>query len=181
MNSAPGRRTCVLAAALVACALALAGCAPALDWRQVAVDAGALTAMFPCRPEHRARTVPLGADSVRMEMVACTAGASTYAVSYVDIRDPAAVTGALETLRIVAATNVGGAAPHVESYTLRGMTPNAAAARLRVEGRLPDGKAVREHATFFVRGLRVYQATVIGAMPAPNAVETFLDGLKLAP
>ena len=97
MNGALGRQACVLACALVACS-------PALDWREVRVDGGALTALFPCRPEHRARTVPLGADSVRMEMVACAASDSTYAVGYIDIRDPAAVTGALENLRTVATT-----------------------------------------------------------------------------
>ena len=50
------------------------------------------------------------------------------------------------------------------------MTPNPAAIRLRVEGRLPDGKAVQEQAVFFVRGLRVYQASVIGSMPGTEAV-----------
>ncbi len=174
MSGSLDRWACALASALV-------GCAPALDWREVHVDAGALNAMFPCRPEHRARTVPLGADSIHMEMVACTASDSTYAVSYVDIRDPGAVTAALENLRAVATRNIGGVAPRVDPYTLRGMTPNAAAIRLRVDGRLPDGREVQEHAVFFVRGLRVYQASVIGSMPAAEAVETFVAGLQLAP
>jgi hypothetical protein len=58
------------------------------------------------------------------------------------------------------------------------MTPNDQAGRMVISGRLPDGAAVQEHAVFFVRGLRVYSATLIGARPAPQAVEIFFSGLK---
>ena len=58
------------------------------------------------------------------------------------------------------------------------MTPNDQAGRMVVSGRLPDGAAVQEHALFFVRGLRVYSATVIGAKPVPQAVEIFFGGLR---
>ena len=166
---------------LLTALVALVACTPVLDWRQVRVGGGSLLGLYLCRPEHRVRTVPLAAANRRMEMVACMAGDSTYAISYVDLVDPATVTGALEALRTAAATNVGGIRPRIDPFFLRGMTPNVEATRLRVEGRLPDGKAVQENAVFFVRGLRIYQASVIGAIPAPEAVETFLAGLKLAP
>ena len=58
------------------------------------------------------------------------------------------------------------------------MTPNPQALRLSVAGRLPDGSAVQEHAAFFTRGLRVYQATVIGAQLSPPAVETYFGALR---
>ena len=58
------------------------------------------------------------------------------------------------------------------------MTPNEQSVRVAVTGRLPDGAVVQEHAAFFVRGLRVYSATVIGAKPAPQAVDVFFNGLK---
>ena len=104
-----------------------------------------------------------------------------HAISFVDLTDPAAVSGALEGLRRMAAwANVGAAAPRAAPFAFPGTTPNPQAARVEVDGRLPDGTAVREHAAFFVRGLRVYQASVIGAAPAAEAVETFIGGLKLA-
>ena len=61
------------------------------------------------------------------------------------------------------------------------MTPNPEALRLAVAGRFPDGAALREEAAFFSRGLRVYQATVVGARPAPQAVESFFSGLRFRP
>ena len=50
--------------------------------------------------------------------------------------------------------------------------------RVLITGRLPDGAPVQEHAAFFVRGLRVYSASVIGAEPSPTAVEAFFSGLR---
>ncbi len=159
---------------------ALVACSPVLDWRDVRVDGAALTALFPCRPERRARSVPVAGANVRMEMVACTAGGGTFAASFVDLEDPAAVTAVLEAFRAAAVANLGGAAPRQLPFALGGMTPNAASARLVIAGRLPDGTVVQEHAAFFVRGLRVYQASVIGKEPSPDVVEAFMAGLKFA-
>jgi hypothetical protein len=58
------------------------------------------------------------------------------------------------------------------------MTASDQAARLFISGHLPDGAAVQEYAAFFTRGLRVYEAAVIGAKPEPTAVETFFEGLR---
>jgi hypothetical protein len=58
------------------------------------------------------------------------------------------------------------------------MTSNAEARRLEFVGRLPDGRAVTEHAVFFSRGLRVYQASAIGDRPAADLVEPFFAALR---
>jgi hypothetical protein len=60
------------------------------------------------------------------------------------------------------------------------MTPHPLAARLSLEGRGTDGAAVHEQAVFFARGLRVYQATVVGPVLDAEAADTFFSGLKLA-
>jgi hypothetical protein len=60
------------------------------------------------------------------------------------------------------------APPCPYAAALRGAPPNDQAGRIVVEGPLPDGAAVQEHAAFFVRGLRVYAATVIGAKRRPR-------------
>ena len=52
-------------------------------------------------------------------------------------------------------------------------------ARLRVAGTLPDGKAVVGHAVFFVDGMRVHQALVLGAEPPSEAVDTFFGSVKI--
>jgi hypothetical protein len=156
----------------------LAACSPALDWREFVPEGGELHIALPCRPDRHARMVTISDAKVEMTMLACSAGDATYAVSYFDVTDPARVSPALAEWRAVSVANVKGTTPTKAPLQLRGATPNDQAGRIVVEGRLPDGAAVQEHAVFFVRGLRVYAATVIGANPSPQAIEVFFGGLK---
>jgi hypothetical protein len=156
---------------------ALVACSPTLDWREVRVGADALVAHFPCRPERRIRDVPVAGARVRMEMIACSAEGSTFAASHFSVQEPAGVSAAIEGLKAAAVANVSGASPQSGPFQVRGMTPNAAAARLSVVGQLPDGGAVRLHAVFFSRGLHVYQLSVLGPAPSDAAIDTFLAGM----
>ena len=113
-----------------------------------------------------------------MEMLVCAADGANYALAFIDVADPARVAATLAELRAVALANVGGAQPQLAPVQIRGMTPNEQALRMAVAGRLPDGAAVQSHAAFFSHGLRVYQATVIGARPPAEAVQIFFDALK---
>ncbi len=163
---------------LIATVVAAAGCSPALDWREFVPEGTDVTVNFPCRPDRVARKVMLAGAATQMQMLVCSAGNATFALAFVDVDDPARVGDTLAELRRLAVANVQGATPETLPLQVRGMTPNPGAARLSVSGRLPDGAAVRAHASFFVRGRRVYQASVIGSQPAPDAVEPFMAGLK---
>ncbi len=162
-------------------ALVLAGlgaCSPALDWRETAAEGSGVIAMFPCRPDRHARTVDLVGSKLKMEMLVCPAAGATYALSFVDVPDPARVNPALAELRAAALRNVQALPPQLAPAQVAGMTANAEAVRLSASGRLPDGVAVQAHAVFFAKGLRVYQGSVIGAQPAAEAKEVFFAGLR---
>jgi len=155
----------------------LAACSPALDWREVRIDDGGFVARFPCRPQRVSRSVTIAGHAVRMQMVSCVDDGITYAATWADLDDPRAVQPALEGLRHAAAANLGRAEGASSPFVLRGATPNAATARVAIVGRLPDGRAVEEHAALFPHGLRVYQASVIGAAPSRAAIDGFFAGL----
>ena len=157
---------------------ALAACSPALDWREVRVDEAALRAQFPCRPERRVREVSIQGTPLRMEMVTCTADGTTYAASHFAVSDPGAVTAAMDAVKAASVANLGDPAPKASAFRLAGMTPNPSAARLDLTGRRPDGEAVDLHAAFFSRGLRIYQLSVLGKAPPPQAIDTFFAGLS---
>ena len=159
-------------------AVCSAACSQALDWREFVPEGSGLSVTFPCRPDRHVRTVALSGTRTQMDMLVCAAGDATFALSFVDVADPARVSATLAELRATAVSNVQGRDPHLIALRISGMTPNEQARRVSVTGRLPDGAAVQEHAAFFVHGLRVYQATVIGANPAAQAVETFFAGLR---
>lgn len=160
-------------------AAALCACSPALDWREMQAEGSGIVATFPCKPDRHARTVPLGGQPVRMEMLVCSAGGLTFAVSFIDAGDPARVTAMLDELQRLAVGNLAAVSHAGDPLQVPGMTPNPSAMRLRIEGRAPDGAGLSEQAGFFVKGLRVYQATVLGKTLPAETADTFFAGLRL--
>jgi hypothetical protein len=154
-------------------------CSPTLDWRELRPEGSGIAAMFPCKPDRHARPLRVAGHPVRMEMLVCSAGGATYALAFADLPDPAAVPVALQELRELAGTNIAAAPVPPLRLQVPGMTPYPQAARVSLSGRLPDGAAVQEQAVFFAKGLRVYQASVIGERPSAEAADTFLAGLRL--
>lgn len=162
-------------------AVAAVACSPSLDWREFMADGVGVVASFPCRPDRHMRAVRLDGSTVQMEMLVCTAAGATFALSIVDVADPARVASTLAELRAIAQANVQGEPPQVVGFQVRGMTPNPQAVQLALVGRLPDGASVQLHAAFFSHGLRLYQATVIGAWPPDEAAQTFFAGFRFPP
>lgn len=156
----------------------LCACSPALDWREMQAEGTGVTASFPCKPDRHARTVLLGGEAVRMEMLVCSAGGATFGLSFVDVVDPARVSDVLVELQRLTATNIAAADPASAPLLVPGMTPNARALRLRLQGSSPDGVRLSEQAGYFVKGLRIYQATVLGKSLSSEVADTFFAGLR---
>lgn len=171
------RPASLIAVLAAACSVA---CSPALDWRDFVPEGTDIRVSFPCRPDRHARAVTVAGAKAQMEMLSCSAGDATFALAFVDVADPARVGATLADLRATAASNLNDVSPQTLVLQIQGMTPNEQAARITIAGKLPDGAQVQEHAAFFARGLRVYQAAVIGAKPAPQVVDAFIAGLKFA-
>lgn len=169
------RQLCGLAAA------ALAACSPALDWREVRPEGSGVTVLLPCRPSLQERTLPLAGRPVRLLLAACSAGGQTWGVAVADLGDPALVGPALDELRRAAARNIGAAEGRPLPLTVSGATPAAQAGRVALEGRNPEGNAIREQVAVFAHGTRVVQATVLGEQLPAEGVETFFTSLKVGP
>lgn len=159
--------------------LLLSACSPALDWRETSVAGSPWGALFPCKPDAHVRQVVLAGAAAQMHLASCAADGSVFAVSHVDAGDPGRVTEVMQTLRALAADNVGGAARRVGAARIPGMTPHPLAERLAVTGKRSDGSAIEAQAVFFTRGSVVYQATVVGTRLDSDAVDTFFGALKL--
>ncbi|MEO5843977.1 MAG: hypothetical protein ABIQ33_03980 [Caldimonas sp.] len=174
----PGVRGAAMALAAGAATLA---CSPVLDWREARPEGSGAELMFPCRPAQQERTVRIGAAVVPMQLHSCTAGGATFALATVDVADPAGVGPLLGVLRAGAAANLGGTASEEGAFSPPGATPNGQSARLVVVGQRADGRRVVARAAFFVKGLRLYQATVLGADDAGGreAVDTFFGAIRL--
>ncbi len=157
-----------------------AACAPALNWRETQiVDADGAVAMFPCKADRFARRVRLADTDVEMHLMSCSVDGVTFAVTHAVLPDAARSAQALAQLRATAVSNVGGAARSLGPVKVSGMTPGTQTERVQITGRRADGRPVAEEAAFVVKGLRVFQATVLGDKLDAEAVDTFLSGLKL--
>lgn len=161
--------------------LCLGACAPALDWRETHPAGSGVVMMFPCRPDRHERTVRMVDADLRLQLHSCRAGGATFSLAAADGADPARVMPLLAALRAQALANLGGGAIEEPLPAIAGATPNPQSALLLIVGQRQDGRRVVAHAAFFVKGLRLYQATVLGAdqTPGSEALETFFGSIRL--
>ncbi len=168
------------ARALLCALVVLAGCSPTLDWRDWRPGDSGLQMSLPCKPTPQTRTVQLAGQSVRLSLHACSAGGQTWALAYADIGDPTRLGVALVELRESAAANLGASVLRpLGALKVRGATPHPESGRWALEGRLPDGKAIREELAVFARGTTVFQATVLGETLPAEPVATFFESLRV--
>ncbi len=161
--------------------MAIGACGDALDWRLMQPDGVRLRMAMPCRPAAHERSVPLAGAPVALRLFACQAQGMTFGLSSADMGDPARVGPALDELFEAARRNVRGQAMPASPVTVAGMTPHSAARGWRLDGQLPDGRAVQSQGVVFAYGTRVYQATVVGERLPQEAVRHFLESLAVQP
>jgi hypothetical protein len=164
---------------LVALVWMLSACSPTLNWREVRPDNSGALALFPCKPDRFTRSVVLGGEKLQMVLNSCAAGEATYALSHAELADSAHVNPALDAMQSAAASNLGGPATVLSPLVVPGMTPHPVTQRWAVQGKRADGSAVHQQFTVFTRGLRVYQATVVGTALDTVAADTFFGSLQL--
>ena len=82
-NFSSARRTLCFAA------VCLAACSPTFNWRDVPLAPAELTALLPCKPDRASRSVPLGGETLQIEMAGCEAGNATFAVAHARAASPA--------------------------------------------------------------------------------------------
>lgn len=161
--------------------MGLAGCAPALDWRELRLADTGLSVQFPCKPDSQTRRVPLGPSTLSLELHACTTDAATWAVAFADVGDPARVGPALIELRDALVANL--AAPDTQRLELRldGATPHPASQRVQLSGRLPNDQPVSAQLAVFSKGTRVFRASVVSRRGDAEAMDHFFASLRFTP
>lgn len=157
------------------------GCAPVLDWREVRPAGSGVSLLFPCKPDSQSRLVRLAGTQVRLVLLACAAGGSTWGLAHADVVDPASVGVALAELRAAATANLSASSMLELPLKVDGATPNPSSSRVQLAGRLPDGRAVNSQVAVFAKGTRIFQATLIGEGWPADAPDTFFSSLRLSP
>ena len=166
--------------------LLLAGCSPALNWRNVPLPDAALTITLPCKPDRATRQVELAGAPVELSMVGCDADGATFAVSHVTLSDPSQLGDALTHWRaaVLAVLGKEAYATAVDTpYAPPGVLPVPQSVRTTVQGQRVDGSAVAAQGVWFARAVgpqvRLYHAVVYTPKPRPDVADQFFAGLAL--
>jgi hypothetical protein len=162
------------------CCVALAACAPGLNWRDVRVEGTPLRAQLPCKPSHQAREIALGTQRVQMNLLSCTAGEALYAVAWMADLDPAQMPHLAGAWNQAATSQV--AAPNRTALPFRvpGANQRPSDGRWRSQGRRPDGSALSQDMASFSHGASLFQATILASQPDLAAAELFFSSLSFA-
>ena len=174
-----GGLACWMFVLLALLMLQMAGCSPALDWRQIRPEAWSLSATMPCRPDSQQRQVSLAGVPAALGLWVCSAGGFTFALASVEAVEPERVGPVLQALLASAQANVQGRVKARRPAVVPGMTPHPEAVHLHLDGQMPDGRAVQVQVLVFVHGLRVFQATALGQGLGPAQVGPFFDGIEI--
>lgn len=173
-----------LGAGLLAAAVLLCACSPALDWRDVRPKDVNILLTYPCKPEQIAQEVVLAGQQVKMSMTGCVADKMTFALAHARLPNPALAAPALAQLHQAAVSNVRGRVTASSAAALKNATPGLPdSLDLKIDGQMPDGKPVRERVLLFSQGSDVYQLTAFAPTEVfkDDAAQTFADSVNLSP
>lgn len=156
----------------------LAGCSPALNWREVRFDEAGIGQLFPCKPVRQQRNVELAGGRQLLVLQVCDAAGATWALSHVQATDPGRVPVLLEALAAAAQANVGAPPGGPTPQAVPGAAAHGASGRYRFAGQAPDGRPVQVAMLLYARGPVAVQLTVLGSSLSDDAVETFFSAAR---
>lgn len=164
----------------LAALLALAGCSPALNWRDVRPEGTRLNLLLPCKPDKAQKVVPLGGRATPLSMLGCDADGATFAVAIADVGDPLQAASVLALWQDLTLANMQAAPASRQPLPLsiRGASPGTPVTRLQAQGQRADGTAVSGQAAYFAQGSQLFQVVMYAPRITPEVAETFFSSLK---
>ncbi len=158
--------------------LVLYGCSPTFNWREVRTASFSVQALFPCKPETTTREVTLANQAVQMTLLACEAGAASFALAYADTHLASGQTVMLRAWQQATLANLRVGSNEALPYLIKGVRVSAPARRVVAQGMRPDNTPISVQALWFEVGSEVVQVSVTSDLPLPEAVETFFAGIR---
>ena len=167
---------------LAAATALLAACSPTFNWREVPIAEAGLIALLPCKPDRASRALPLGAESVQVDMTGCEAGGATFAVAHASANGPVQAETWLNAWRAATRGQLGEAKVTEAPASLQRAT--AVPAPIRLDAQPPQQGAAPVQVLWFAQSQKdgtvaLYQATVLGKPSSAEAAKAFFDGLRL--
>ena len=166
-----------------AMAVALCGCAPALNWREVRVDESQINALLPCKPDKASRNVSLRVAhedvNTSLSLQGCEASGMQFTLGTLAIPKGLPAEQLIEAWRIASLAAMGlppsAAAP--KQWALSGGNNQNFSVRAGV---VTESNQVQW--AWFAHDGKIYQAAIYGQAKEkdlPEAAENYFSGIKL--
>lgn len=159
--------------------LMVAGCNPALNWREVRSNDAGYTVLLPAKPTSFERSVDLDGLKVMMNMTAAEANGASFAVATAVVADEAQRASALMAMQTAMTRNIQGEITEQKTITLKNGT---SVIEIRAAGKAArKGEPLVLFARFLMHGTRVYQVIALGPKDKLDAetADTFLNSFSL--
>ncbi|RSZ31184.1 MULTISPECIES: hypothetical protein [unclassified Variovorax] len=169
---------------VLAAAALLAACSPAFNWREVPITGAGLVAMLPCKADRATRALPLGAESVQVDMTGCEAGGATFAIAHASATGPEQAEAWLHAWHAATRGQLGEAQVTESRASVQRATAVPAPLQLDAQPQQQQGAATQLQVLWFAQSQKdgtvaLYQATVLGRPSSAEASKTFFEGLRL--
>lgn len=159
--------------------LIVAGCSPALNWREVRNSDAGYTVLLPAKPTSFERSVDLDGVRVMMNMTAAEANGVSFAVATAVVADEAQRAGALMAMQTAMTRNIQGKITEQKTIPLKN---GISVIQIRATGKAArNGEPLVLFARFLMHDTRVFQVIALGPKDKldTEASDTFLNSFSL--
>jgi hypothetical protein len=157
--------------------LALSGCSPKYDWREIKGSSAPYVVMLPGKPASHTRDLTLDGNQVSMTMTATEVDGATFAVADAQLPDAARAKSVLQAMKEGMVRNIGGKVTREKAEDSGGQSM----VELDATGQAaPGGQPRHLSARFIQKGQRVYQVIVLstGKPVEQEQIDTFLTSFQ---
>lgn len=158
---------------------ALAGCSPALNWRETPLDAAGAVALLPCKPDHGSRPQSLAGHELTLNMQGCETAGALFVLASTELPQPARALPVQVQWQANLLGNMQAQQSANMPYAIAGAAGPLEPVLLQAQGKRPDGTAVQVQAVWFAKEKRLYHAAIYAEKIRPEMTEMFMGGLKL--
>jgi hypothetical protein len=167
-------------AATCAAVLALSGCNPTYNWREVRGSEAPYIVTLPAKPASFSRPINLDGTSVTMTMTAAEVNDVTFAVGSIELADEAKARAALKSMKTALVKNINGT---VKQEKISGPADAPTEIVIEALGAPGAGRSGQPHvliARFVAKDKRAYQVLAVGKEKdvSREAIDTFLGSFK---
>ena len=138
-----------------------------------------MVGLLPCKPDHGARVVPMGAKPLTITMMGCDANGATFTLAHVAVQDANEAPRVLTQWQAATIGTLRGQTLSAMPFSLKGSLAEPAAVQVSAVGVRPDGGPVSLQAVWFAVAGRVFQVAMYADKAQPEVAEAYFSGLRL--